>query len=264
MTKKQLEDLKKWFFNYVSGYYNNNPQNNEDIKLKEDHTKRMCVDTPIITKELGFNQEQSLLAEAISLLHDTGRFEQYKKYGTYNDVGTENHSLIGLKVLADQKVLDGLDGSEKNIIETAIRFHGVKDLPKNLDKDVEPFARLVRDIDKLDIFYIMLAKVDDLRANPEKCFTIFGYPPDGKCSQHIIDAVLNGRTISYHEFKSLNDMILGLLGWIYDINFPATLKEIKKRSLMEKLISYLPESDEIRKLSKHILDVLDKRIINNK
>jgi hypothetical protein len=133
-----------------------------------------------------------------------------------------------------------------------------------LDHDVEPFARLIRDIDKLDIFYVMLSRVDDLRANPEKCFTIFGYPPANKCSPHIIDAVFQGRTISYHEFKSLNDMILGLLGWIYDINFPATLQVIKKRSLVEKLISYLPDTDEIFKLGNHIIDVREKRIANKK
>ncbi|MEN6385395.1 MAG: HD domain-containing protein [Phycisphaerales bacterium] len=264
MNKKQLEELKKWFFDYVSGYYGNNPQVNDDIKLKEDHTKRMCADTPTITKELGFNLEQSLLAEAVSLLHDTGRFEQYRKYGTYNDVGTENHSLIGLKVLEEKKVLDFLESSDKKIIESAIRFHGVKDLPKNLDKDVEPFAKLIRDIDKLDIFYVMLSRVDELRADPEKCFAIFGYPANDLCSPHILQAVLKGRTISYSEFKSLNDMILGLLGWIYDINYTATLKEIKKRGLMEKLISYLPKTEETQNVGKHILDLLDKRIARNK
>jgi len=263
MTKEQLEGLKKWFFDYVAGYYGSDKQVNDDIKLKDDHTRRMLEDTLIITKELGFSAEQSMLAEAISLLHDTGRFEQYRKYKTYSDVGTEDHSQMGLEILADNKVLDCLDSREKDIITTAIKLHSVKDFPKNLDKVVEPFAKLIRDIDKLDIFYVMLSRVDDLRTNPEKCLAIFGYPATDECSVHIMQAVLEGRTISYKEFKTLNDMIFGLLGWIYDINFVATLKEIKKRELAEKLISYLPKTDEVQKVCRHILEVLDKRIANN-
>jgi len=256
----QFENLKKWFFAYVAGYYGSDAQANDDIKLKEDHTKRMCQDTIIITRELGFSQQQSLLAQAISLLHDTGRFEQYRQYGTYNDEGTVNHSALGLKILAEQNVLDGLDASDKNIIEQAIALHGVKDLPANLNPDVEPYARLIRDIDKLDIFYVMLSRIDELRANPKKCTAIFGYPADDKCSAHIVEAVMQGRTISYREFKTLNDMILGLLGWIYDINFAATLKEIKKRGLLEKLASHLPQQNNVQQVCRHILNIRDSRI----
>jgi len=263
MTKTQLENLKKWFFEYVAAYYGDDKKTNDDIKLKDDHTRRMLADTPIVAGELGFSAEHIMLAEAISLLHDTGRFEQYRKYKTYNDVGTEDHSSMGLKILADNNVLDSLDDKDRDIIRTAIKLHSVKDLPKNLSKDVEPFAKLIRDIDKLDIFNVMLNNIDDLRSNPEKCFAIFGYPATDKCSEHILQAVLAGRTIAYNEFKTLNDMIFGLLGWVYDINFVPTLKEIKKRGLIEKLISYLPKMDEVQKVCRHVLEVLDKRIVNN-
>ncbi|OHB58149.1 MAG: hypothetical protein A2Y12_07750 [Planctomycetes bacterium GWF2_42_9] len=263
MTKQQFEKLKKWFFEYVAGFYGSDARYNDDIKLKEDHTKRMCVDTPIITEELGFSEEQANLALAISLLHDTGRFEQYRKYRTYNDVGTENHSLIALNVLAEQKVLDDLDSKEKNIIETAIRLHGEKDLPKNLQADVEPFAKLIRDIDKLDIYFVMLNRIDELRSDPIKCASIFGYPATDKCSEHVVKAVLEGRTISYSEFKSLNDILLGIIGWIHDINYTATLKEIKKRGLLEKLISYLPAIDA-GNIREPIFLTLDEKIASKK
>jgi len=259
----QLDELKRWFFDYVAGYYGSDKKYNEDIKLKEDHTKRMLADTVIITGELGWTEAQSLLAEAISLLHDTGRFEQYRKYGNYSDVGTEDHSSLGLAILAQRKVLDRLDEEDQKIIKTAIKLHSLRDLPKNLDKNVEPFAKLIRDIDKLDIYNVMLCNVDNLRSNPDKCFAIFGYPAADYCSEHILSAVLEGRTISYSEFKTLNDMILGLLGWIYDINFAATLKEIKKRGLAEKLISYLPKQTDVQKVCRHVLDVLEKRIAKN-
>lgn len=264
MTKKQFEDLKKWFFEYVATYYGGTAQADDDIKLKEDHTRRMLEDTVIITKELGFDEEQTLLAQTISLLHDTGRFEQYKLYGTYNDSGTVNHSTVGLKVIGENKLLDGFEADEKNIIEKSIALHGVKDLPNKLNPDVQPFAKLIRDIDKLDIFYVMLSRIDELRRDPQKCKAIFGYSATDECSPHIIKAVTEGRTISYDEFKTMNDMILGLIGWIYDINYTATLKEIKKRNIIENLFSYLPDTPEIGTLSKHIMHVLNERIFNNR
>lgn len=262
MTKQQLENLKKWFFGYVAGFYNNETLNDENIKLKEDHTRRMCADTPVIADELGLNEDQKTLAEAISLLHDTGRFEQYKKYGTYNDVGTENHSMLGLKVLAENNVLAGIDSREKEIIETAIRLHGEKDLPA-LTGETEIYSKLIRDIDKLDIYNVMINRVDELRKDPQKCFSIFGYPATDAYSCHIVNAVLENKTISYSEFKTLNDIILGLLGWIADINFTATLRVIKKRGLYEKLISTLPDTEDIRKVRTHVLGKLDKRIASS-
>ena len=262
MTKQQLEKLKKWFYGYVAGFYGDDALTNENIKLKEDHTRRMCADTIIITDELGFDDEQKMLAEAISLLHDTGRFEQYMKYHTYNDVGTENHCLLGLKVIAENKILDDFDSREKEIIESAIRFHGEKDLPP-LKGEIELFSKLIRDVDKLDIYNVMISRVDELRTDPAKCFAIFGYPATDAYSSEIVKAVLENKTISYSEFKTLNDIILGLLGWISDINFSATLRVIKKRGLYETIISTLPDTEDIRKVRDHILGQLEKRIASN-
>ena len=263
MTKKQLEDLKKWFFGYVATFYNTDALTNENIKLKEDHTRRMCDDTLIITETLGFNNEQKLLAETISLLHETGRFKQYKRYKTYNDVGTENHGLLGLQIIAEKKILDGLDSKEKEIIETAIRLHGEKDLPKELAGDKKLFSQLIRDIDKLDIYNVMINRLDDFRKYPEKAKTTLGFSEKDKYSQTIIDAVMKNQTVSYEYIKTLNDMVIAILGWTFDINFVATLKEIQKRKLFDKLASFLPDNDDIRKLITHIRQHVKKRTAAN-
>jgi len=260
MTKQQLEQFRKWFYDYVATFYGNDELVNDNIKLKEDHTRRMCKDVLLISQELELNDEQQRITETIVLFHDVGRFEQFRKYRTYNDVGTESHSLLGLKVLADKKILDCLDKKEKEIIETAIRLHGEKDLPGGLGGETELFAKLIRDIDKLDIYYVMISRIGDLRSDPQKCFAIFGCPANDKYSKHIIKAILDCRTISYGEFKTLNDIILGLLGWIFDINFAATLKKIKKRRLFEQLILFLPHTEDINRATEHILQKLNERI----
>jgi hypothetical protein len=223
----------------------------------------MSGDTLLIAEGLGLNLQQKLIAQTITLFHDVGRFEQFIKYRTYNDVGTENHSLLGLKVLADNKVLDCLDKRERDIIETAIRLHGEKELPGGLDEETKLFAKLIRDIDKLDIYCVIISQLEDFRKNPEKTAATFGFSGKDGYSKNIIQAVTTNHTIDYKEVKSLNDMIIVALGWIIDINFAATLKEIKKRKLYEQLISFLPDNEDIRKVAEHIYKQLDERILKN-
>jgi hypothetical protein len=263
MTKQQLEQFKKWFYGYVAGFYGDDKLVNDNIKLKEDHTRRMSGDTLLIAEILGLNQRQKLIAQTVTLFHDVGRFEQYMKYHTYNDVGTVNHSLLGLKVLADNKVLDCLDQREKDIIETAIRFHGEKELPDGLDGEIELFAKLIRDMDKLDIYYVIISRLEDFRKHPEKTAATFGFSGKDGYSKNIIQAVTTNHTIDYKEVQSLNDMVIVALGWIIDINFAATLKEIKKRKLYEQLISFLPDNEDIRKVAEHIYKQLEERMLKN-
>lgn len=143
MTKEQLGQFKKWFDVYIAGFYGDDALINDNIRLKDDHTRRMCNDIKLITEELGLDDNQKMLAETAVLFHDVGRFEQFMKYKAYTDVGTENHSLLALRVLGENKVLDCLSQKEKKIIEDAIRFHGEKELPKNLDKQTGLIAKLV-------------------------------------------------------------------------------------------------------------------------
>lgn len=260
MTQEQLERLKKWFYEYVATFYGSDELVNDNIRLKEDHTCRMYDDTLLIAEGLGLDAGQKMLAETITLFHDVGRFEQFAKYRSYNDVTTENHSLLGLKVLADKKILEGLDGREKEIIETAIRLHGERELPGRLDSETELFAKLIRDIDKLDIYYVMISNIRDLQDNPEKCLAAFGCSPEGKCSEGVIKAVLGNRTIGYSEFKSLSDIILGMLGWVVDVNFVPVLKEMKRRGYFERLASFLPDTGDVREAVRHVNNLLKERI----
>lgn len=260
MTKQQLEQFKKWFYSYVAGFYGDDELTNDNIRLKEDHTRRMCADTLLIVEELGLNQQQRLLAETISLFHDVGRFEQFIKYRTYNDVGTVNHSLLGLKVLAENKILDGLDSREKEIIETAIRLHGERDLPKGLRGEAELFAKLIRDIDKLDIYYVMIDRLEDFRKDPQKAEATLGFSKKEGYSKNIIQAIIDNRTVGYEDIRSLDDMVIVMLGWVIDINFVPTLKEIRKRKIFEQMVSFLPDTEDIRSVVRHINNQLDERI----
>jgi hypothetical protein len=55
-------------------------------------------------------------------------------------------------------------------------------------------------------------------------------------------------------------MVIAMLGWIFDINFSATMKEMKKRGLFDKLAGFLPDTDDIRAVVRHINNYLDEKI----
>lgn len=260
MNNKQLEQFEKWFYNYVAGFYIGQTLHDDNIRLKECHTRRVCADILTLADQLGLDEQQKLIARTTGLFHDVGRFEQYKRFNSYNDVGTINHSLLGLEILAENKTLDCLAPHEKKLIESAIRFHGDKDLPKNLDKETELFAKLIRDFDKLDIYFVMVKRLDDLKKNPEKYITTLGYPAADNYSLHIVQAVLEDKTIDYRDLKSINDMVIAIVGWVSDINFVPVLAEIKKRGHIGEFIKFLPDTADIRNIAKHIENFIEKKI----
>ena len=76
------------FNEYVSGY----DLNNEDIKLKYNHSFRVMKLQEKYAKLLGFSDENVELAKVIGLLHDIGRFEQLRVYNTYDDYKSIDHA----------------------------------------------------------------------------------------------------------------------------------------------------------------------------
>ena len=108
-----------------------------------------------LTRPLRMTESDRLLAETIALFHDVGRYEQFTKYRTFADVMSVPHGPLGVDILKRHKVLDCLTPDEQYTISRAVELHGTKQLPDDLDEGVAPFAQLIRDADKLDIYYLM-------------------------------------------------------------------------------------------------------------
>ena len=85
MEQEQLKKFRAWFDGYTAGFYGDDEHVNANLKLKEQHSRRTCKQMLYLAKELSLADNQRRLAEVIALLHDIGRFEQFVKYGTYND-----------------------------------------------------------------------------------------------------------------------------------------------------------------------------------
>ncbi len=260
MEQQQLEKLREWFNGYVAGFYGDDAYVNANLKLKEDHSRRTCDEIHYLAEELSLSDNQKRIAEVIAILHDVGRFRQFVKYRTYNDFRSVNHCLLGLDVLRRTKVLEQVDRYERELIEKAIEYHGQKGLPGDLEGECLLFSQLIRDADKLDVFYVVTEYYGQYRKNPDEFNIEMEFEDAPRYSKRILEDVLHGRLTDYSKLQTLNDMKLLQLGWVYDVNFTATLKRIKQRRFLEQIIDFLPRTEDIERVKAKIFEYVDCRI----
>ena len=260
MEKEQLEKFRAWFDDYVAGFYGDDELVNANLKLKEEHTRRTCKEMQYLVDQLGLTDSQKRIAEVIALFHDIGRFEQFVKYRTYNDARSVDHCLLSLEVLRETKVLEAVQTKERQLLEKAVEYHGCKELPGDLDGRCLLFSKLIRDADKLDVFYMATGYYKQTIDKAVVFQLELELPDEPGYSAEAVAEILRGGQIDYKKLRTLNDMKLCRLGWVYDVNFTATLKRIRKRKYLEKLLGSLPETHDVERVKKKIFDYVDFRI----
>ncbi len=259
MNNEQLNKLKSWFDGFVAGFYGDDEYVNANIKIKDDHSRRVCEEMLYLADELNLNKNQRLLAEVIALLHDVGRFPQFTKYRTYHDPRSVNHCLLALDVIQEQNLLCELSPDEKRTIETAVKLHGDKQLPPDLAGDTLLLSKMIRDADKLDIYYVVIEAYIQYRDDPDNFKLEIELPDNPQYSSEILLAVATGGLIDYKLLRTLNDMKLCQLSWVYDVNFTPTLERIKKRRYIEQIFEFLPKTDDIANARRKIFAYIDSR-----
>ena len=255
-----MEKFRAWFDDYVSGFYGDDEYVTANLKMKEQHTQRTCSEMRYLAQEIGLSDNQKQVAQAIALFHDIGRFEQFTTYRTYNDARSTDHCVLGVKVLREAKVLEKLDSTERQWIATAVEYHGRKELPGDLNGQALLFSKLIRDADKLDVFYTVTEYYRQYRDNCEEFKLELEFPDEAGYSAKVVEGVLQGRLIDYDELRTLNDAKLVQLGWVYDVNFVATLKRIRQRQFLEKLLEFLPKTPDIERVREQIFQYVQARL----
>ena len=141
---------------YADGY------DASDIKIaaKIAHTYRVAANAERIGKSLGMSAAAVDLAWFLGLLHDIGRFEQARRYGTFVDGVSVDHAALGADILfldglIDRFPTDGLPDGWRPLLETAIRAHNRLTLPDGLDDRTRTYCQIIRDADKIDIFRVV-------------------------------------------------------------------------------------------------------------
>jgi len=253
LKKSELIHLKNWFADYVSGYYTADSEYNRAIRLKEEHTKRVCDNIIMLGKSLDISEQEMLLAETMALLHDIGRFKQYAIYGTFNDMNSENHARLGLQQIGIHKILNVFSKYEKRLIAKAVAYHNVAVLPNVEDKKILFFMRLLRDADKLDIWKVVIDYYHEREKNPNTTIEL-GLPDEHTCSPKILQALMEHRLARIEDLKTLNDFKLLQIGWVFDLNFVPSFQTLQNRKYIEQIALTLPQSKEVKEAVKQAQD----------
>lgn len=201
-----IEKSKRVFDEFVSRY----DLNDKKIKLKYEHTLRVCVQSIAISDSIGLSDEDRQLAYLIALLHDIGRFEQARIYNTFNDLESVDHADLGCKILFEQGLIREFisDSSYDKAIEFAIRNHNKLKIEDTLDERLLLHAKIIRDTDKLDIMNIVLL-LGDIGINED----------DNGITRKVREDFFNRRAINHKDKRTKNDSAITMLSFMFDLNF---------------------------------------------
>lgn len=254
-----LEYLEKWFHSYVRSFYSSDPEFQYNIILKEKHTLRVVREIKDIAGSLHINSSQLFLAEVSALFHDIGRFEQYKRYRTFSDFRSEDHALLGVKILKREKILSELDVEKKDLIFRIISYHNKAEVPRSESRECTLLSELLRDADKLDIWNVVIHHYVDKKGADNNAL-IHGLPDVPGGSLPCLERIFTGQYVRFEDLKTLNDFKLMQMSWIFDVKFPRTFQRIKERHYLEKLKSVLNQVPEAEKVYAAVNEYLEGKL----
>lgn len=90
---------RKNVINAFAEYVRNYDPSDGKIKLKIDHTYRVAGMCQRIAESLGLSESDVDIAWLLGMLHDIGRFEQIRRFGTFNDAQSVDHAEFGADLL---------------------------------------------------------------------------------------------------------------------------------------------------------------------
>jgi HD superfamily phosphohydrolase YqeK len=236
-----LPKLKTWFEDYIHRFSSDDPIVQENMDLKAGHTRRVCEMILNIGESLNLSNEDLCMAEVSALLHDIGRFEQYRRYRTFSDYRSEDHAALGVKVIQSTRILHGLDPAKIRIIVRVIRYHNGATLPVEEEDRCVFFLKLLRDADKIDIWRVVTDYYQNAMHTRNQSIEL-DLPDEPGISDPVYKALMNGKVVQMADLKTFNDFKLLQIGWIYDINFPKTFQIVHGKRYLEKIREALPQS----------------------
>ncbi len=228
---------RRAFAAYVRAYDLRNPK----IALKIAHTYRVAALCETIAQSLALSPADTDLAWLSGLLHDVGRFEQVRRFGTFNDALSLDHAAESARVLFEEgRIRDyTADPAEDALLEKAVRGHNLYRLPDALTARERMFCNILRDADKVDI----------LRANCETPLTdIYNVTPEALRTSAITPAVRESffaHSAVLREIKRTPaDNIVGLTSMVFELVYPAGIAAVKQQNWLGRLFTFDTENAE--------------------
>lgn len=217
----------------------------ERIRLKVVHTLKAAELCEGVARACGMDGDDVGLAWLCGLLHDIGRFEQLRIWGTFKDSASCSHARLGLAVLdgerffgdrelsaADGRLALFVEGAEAAaVVRRAVGLHGCLRLPGGLDVRERRFCEIVRDADKVDI--VRVFGKSDVR-------DVLGLTPGqfrrGKISDEAMKAFREGRCLGPDDHKTDLDGLMGVACLPFEIVSGFARDELARMDYLRRLL----------------------------
>lgn len=256
------ERAKKAFEEYLDGY----DRKDEKVKLKIVHTYGVVHCSEKIAEGLKLSSQDMELARIIALLHDIGRFEQIKRFDSF-EPSSMDHAAYGVQILFEEGMIEKFveDRRWDSIIREAIARHSdfaleLQKVKKDQEERTLLHARLIRDADKLDNCRVKLTESLEVllgcSAQEAGSFPVTDRVYEQACAKESI--------LSAYR-KTPMDYWLSYLAHIFDINFLPTLEIIVKKNYIERTMERIaytnPQTNErMRHLEKLLLEFAQENL----
>ena len=241
-----LDELTRLYDAYVDTFREADGTLPAMMQLKRVHTALVVKNAELIADGEGFTPEEREVSLAAALLHDTGRYEQLRRYNTFQDSKSVDHAVFSHDIVKEMGWLEKVEekvekrgGEWSEIILKAVLYHNRRDLPKEIEDPLSAStsslhllsfaAHTVRDADKLDIFRVLEDQVahTDWKSDSRAFWNLSVSAPPNPV---VVDCIASGRPVDYQHIQSLSDFVLIQIGWmISGLHFATSRRLCRER-----------------------------------
>ena len=253
------EEAKAVFDAYTAEYDLQNPM----IYHKAIHTMKVAEMAEEIAKSIRPDEESADFAWMLGLLHDIGRFEQVRRYGTFLDSVSVDHAEFGADLLFGQGLIEhfpirSFPEGWMEMAEKAIRLHNKLVLPEELDRDTRLFSDILRDADKVDIFRVIEAMPLEKRLGTSNDLV----KNDRGASPAVMDCVYGHRCVPREVRNTRLDICLSHGCMAFELVFDRSRELAREQGFLSRLFlnSDTAENPVWTGQEQEQLDILRKEI----
>lgn len=244
--------VQERFIDFVNSYLTDEGDNSGYL-AKREHTIRVTQNAIWIANDYQLDDETKLIIELSAILHDVGRFEEWKKFHSYAKTGFD-HPREGAKMLENGLIKEMIPETRQydDIIILAVREHGALKIVDGLSERDKLICEIIRDADRIDIFYQI--------SQEEHFDRMYNYPlGERRISEYVREKFINGEPIPKAEIKSKLDVLTLEFDLIKQLTTDGAKRYVKEMDLPNKMVDIfkrrlLPhyDEDEIEWLRKEI------------
>lgn len=240
-----IEEIKIKFKKMVNNY------NIKDIAIirKLYHSYRVMDICMLLAKYNDFDDENTEIAMLVGLLHDYSRFEQWTRFNTYSDIKSIDHGDLAVKRLFDDNEITNYctDIKYYDEIYDAIKYHNKYSFPDSLSSHNKLLCKIIKDADKLDIFYLLGINPDLIDEDGEEI------------SEQIKNDFYNHKLINHKDVKNNSDNVILKLAMVYDLNFNYSFKHIYNMKLIDKIYTNIKNKEKFKPYFDYINKYIEEK-----